>query len=392
MRFSVLALAYDGTIADEGGLDPEVQQAIREVRAHGVTVVIVTWRILDDLRQVLGDLRLVDAVVAENGAVIAFPDSGRSVILARPASEPLLQEIRQRGIAARVGACVLETAADAAHEVLDVVRQLELPLVLLFSRERLMVLPQAVSKATGLREALAVLRLSAHNAIGIGAAENDYELLDVCEIGVAVAWGSAALAQVADVVITGTGPPAVAAYIRRVAHHQRLPAVRTPRRRVLLGVDTDDNLPIELAVMGRNVLVAGDPRSGKSWVSGLLCEQLILARYCVCVIDPEGDYRTLEALPGVRTLGGLSTPPSPAEVVHALRYPDVSVLIDLSMVPHAEKVAYLDAVLPALRACRARTGLPHHIIVDEAHYFLHGPQVTALVDLAMGGYTLVSLA
>jgi hypothetical protein len=262
MRFSVLALDYDGTIAHEAVLDPEVRQAIREVRAHGMTVVLVTGRILDNLRQVMGALRLVDAVVAENGAVIAFPASGRSVVLARPASEPLLQELRRRGIEARAGACVIETAADAAHDVLDVVRQLELPLVLLFNRGRLMVLPQAVSKATGLREALAVLRRSTHNAIGIGDA----------------------------------GPPAVAAYIRRVARNQRLPAIRATRHRLLLGVDTDDDLPNELAMMERNVLVAGDPRSGKSWVAGLLCEQLILARYCVCVIDPEGDYRTLEAL------------------------------------------------------------------------------------------------
>jgi hydroxymethylpyrimidine pyrophosphatase-like HAD family hydrolase len=203
MRFSVLALDYDGTIAHEGVLDPEVRQAIREARAHSMTVVLVTGRILDHLRQVMGDLHLVDAVVAENGAVIAFPASGRSMVLARPASEPLLQELRRRGIAARAGACVIETAADAAHEVLDVVRHLELPLVLLFNHGRLMVLPQAVSKATGLREALAVRRLSTHNAIGIGDAENDHELLDVCEIGVAVAWSSAALAQVADVVITG---------------------------------------------------------------------------------------------------------------------------------------------------------------------------------------------
>jgi hypothetical protein len=68
MRFSVLALAYDGTIADQGVLDPEVRQAIRAARAHSVTVVNVTGRSLDDLRQVLGDLRLVDAVVAENAA------------------------------------------------------------------------------------------------------------------------------------------------------------------------------------------------------------------------------------------------------------------------------------------------------------------------------------
>jgi hypothetical protein len=285
---------------------------------------------------------------------------------------------------------VIETAADHAGDVLDAVRTLELPLVLLFNRGRLMVLPQAVSKATGLREALSVLRLSTHNAIGIGDGENDHELLAVCEIGVAVAWGTAALIGAADVVIEGTGPQAVAAYIRRIARDRRLPTVRGHRRRLLLGVDTDDDQRIELAMTGRNVLVAGDPRSGKSWVAGLLCEQLMLARYCICIIDPEGDYRTLEALPGVRMLGGPSTPPSPAEVVHALRYPDVSVIVDLSAVSHADKVGYLGAILPALRTWRERTGLPHGILVDEAHYFLHGPQVEEMVDLDMGGYTLVT--
>jgi hydroxymethylpyrimidine pyrophosphatase-like HAD family hydrolase len=35
MRFSILALAYDGTIADQGVLDPEVRQAIRAARGEG---------------------------------------------------------------------------------------------------------------------------------------------------------------------------------------------------------------------------------------------------------------------------------------------------------------------------------------------------------------------
>lgn len=94
MRFSVLALDYDGTIAQDGLLDPEVRQAIHEARAHGVTVVLVTGRILDDLRQVMGDLRPVDAVVAENGAVMGFPASGRSVVLTHPAAEGMLTELR----------------------------------------------------------------------------------------------------------------------------------------------------------------------------------------------------------------------------------------------------------------------------------------------------------
>ena len=49
--------------------------------------------------------------------------------------------------------------------------------------------------------------------------------------------------------------------------------------------------------------LTGDAKSGKSWVAGLLCEQLILHGYCVCAIDPEGDYSSLEGLPGVTVLG-----------------------------------------------------------------------------------------
>jgi hypothetical protein len=48
----------------------------------------------------------------------------------------------------------------------------------------------------------------------------------------------------------------------------------------------EDGREFSIAVRGRNVLVTGDAKSGKSWVAGLLCEQLILHGYCVCAIDP----------------------------------------------------------------------------------------------------------
>jgi hypothetical protein len=46
-------------------------------------------------------------------------------------------------------------------------------------------------------------------------------------------------------------------------------------------------------VLDPDVLVAGDAMSGKPWVTGLLCEQLILCGYCLCILDPEGDYTSL---------------------------------------------------------------------------------------------------
>ncbi len=122
----------------------------------------------------------------------------------------------------------------------------------------------------------------------------------------------------------------------------------------------------------------------------MLCEQLILHGYCVCVIDPEGDYGTLEGLPGVTVLGREDPPPAPRELLGALRYPDRSVVIDLSHRPQDERLEYTRAVLPALNVLRRRTGLPHRILLDEAHYYLHDSDAEQLLDLERNGYIVVT--
>jgi hypothetical protein len=251
-----------------------------------------------------------------------------------------------------------------------------------------MVLPQAISKATGLRHALRAMRLSEHNALAIGDAENDHQLLEACEVGVAVGWGSEALKRTADAVIEGNGPEAVADYIRQAARQLKLSPQRTGRQ-LLLGTN-EKGQPLSLAVRSRNVLVAGDSQTGKSWVAGLLCEHLILQHYCVCVIDPEGDYRTLESLPGVIVLGGEDPPPQARDITRALRYPDVSLVLDLSRMRLRQKRDYVTSLLLLLKEMRREAGLPHRIIVDEAHYFLHDADVIRLLDLELAGYTLIT--
>ena len=201
--------------------------------------------------------------------------------------------------------------------------------------------------------------------------------------------GQQVLQASADEVLPGDGPSAVAGYIRKAAKEMRLPPERIDRTRLVLGT-TEDGHPLALAMRGRNVVIAGDPRSGKSWVAGLMCEQLILQGYNMCVIDAEGDYRTLESLPGVVVFGGDNPPPELPDLSRVLRHPYMSVVLDLSHVPYREKVDYLNTLLPMLASLRRTTGLPHRIVVDEAHYFLHEPNVRELLDLDLGAYTLVT--
>jgi hydroxymethylpyrimidine pyrophosphatase-like HAD family hydrolase len=389
MKLSVLALDYDGTFTRDDHPNASVLAAVAEARRRNVTVILVTGRILDDLRRVAGNLHFVDAVVAENGAILHFPGTGHTTILAPPVPQAFVARLGELAIPFRAGQCLIDADANSAHRILDVVRDLELPIVLSFNRSRVMAMAQGVSKATGLGAALTVLRTSARNTVAIGDAENDHELLRFAEVGVAVEWGSRSLQAAADFVITGNDPSAVAEFIERTAASGRLPIPARARRRLLIG-HTEDDREFSLSVRGRNVLIVGETNSGKSWLAGLLCERLILHGYSLCVIDPEGDYRTLDALPGVRVLGGEDPPPAPRALLHALRYPDRSVVIDLSGLEHDAKLAYIRSVLPVLNVVRRRTGTPHRIVVDEGHYFLRDAISRGLLDLEFNGYTVVT--
>ncbi len=387
MRLRVIATDYDGTIARDGVLSHSVRQAIGDARSRGVLVVIVTGRILSELRNVAGCLDFVDGVVAENGAVIALPN-GHTTVLGRTPPMSLLSRLTERGIDFKVGRCVVEMEAEFADVAISLIRELELPLSITFNRGRMMLLPPSISKSGGLRELLDALGASVHNAIGIGDAENDHELLGICEHGVAVSWGSSRLKEMANDVIEGDGPEAVGRYIDEVSADFRLPDGATGHRKLILE-EIEGQRPLEISIRGRNVLVAGDTRSGKSWLTGLLVEQQILQGYTIYVFDPEGDYSSLASLPNTVMLGGGRYLPYDEDLTMLLAQ-GLSVVLDLSHLDHHQKIEYVRHHLPLVNRHRRERGFPHRILLDECHYLLSGPENENLLDGELDGYTLVT--
>jgi hydroxymethylpyrimidine pyrophosphatase-like HAD family hydrolase len=389
LNLRILALDFDGTIAVEDRLDRDSAEAIREARAAGLLVVLVTGRRLAELDALVLEPDLFDAIVGENGAVLRFLAEPSPIVLGRAPDPELLFELERSGIQHRHGQCVIEAEADTAPRVQHAIHLLGLPLGISFNHGRLMVLPHGITKGTGLNEALWRLRASAHNALAIGDGENDHPLLEACEFGAAVAWGHESLKRAADHVIAGDGPSAVARYIRSLLPARRIPQALSPRRSVRLGM-REDGGPLDLALRGRNMLIGGDPRSGKSWVAGLVCEQLILQRYSVCILDPEGDYACLESLPGV-ILHPLDSDDAPlSSLERLLTHPDLSVVVDLSAAAPTIKPAAVRRVLRLLNRVRRKIGLPHRIVIDEAHYFFGRLNDPELFDRELGGHLLVT--
>ena len=95
-----------------------------------------------------------------------------------------------------------------------------------------------------------------------------------------------------------------------------------------------------------------------------IIERLIDAGYQVCVIDPEGDYQTMK---DALMLGASENGPKPEEILNALENSERSVVANLIAVPHEHRPAFFATLLTRIRDLRSQTGLPHWIIVDEAH-------------------------
>ena len=388
MKPRVLALDFDGTIAENDTIDADVAAAIREGRDTGLLTVLVTGRTLSDLDARLSGPALFDAIVAENGAVLRLPHVP-PITLSRGPDLRFLAALDRHRIPHPRGECVVDADASVAPQIIEIIRRLELPLAITFNLGRLMVLPHGVDKASGLQEALWRLRASVHNAIAVGNAQNDHEMLEACEIGAAVAWGSEALRRSADEIVPGEGPGAVARYIRELLALARIPPERMGRRQVRLGTSSTGE-PVDLAIRGRNLLVGGDPKSGKSWMAGSLCEQLILQRYALCVLDPEGDYACLEALPGVLVYPVDGPDMSFIFLERLMAQPDLSLVLDLSAAPPGDKPLLVSRLLRTVNRLRREIGVPHRVVVDEAHYFLNRLDDPLLFDLELGGYLLVT--
>ncbi len=373
MIVHVFACDYDGTIAAFGQVAGATAHSLARVRESGRKLLLVTGRMLPDLRSVCPDAdRMFDAVVAENGAVLYFPGSRETKVLGDPPEEALLEALRQRRVRFDVGTSIIATDEPFAEAAVAAIRQTGVERTLVFNKGALMLLPGGITKGTGLEAALAALELSAHNTVCIGDAENDHVFLAMSECGVAVANAIPALKERADHVTRAADGQGVIEFIDEHLVNDCVDLIpRLPRHRLPIG-ETAEGEPVALPAHGTRLLIVGPSGSGKTTLTGALIERIVDTGRSTLLIDPEGDYQTLSDLESVVVLGGTGERalPTPDEVHQLLRRPTSSLVLNLSAMTRAEKVGYTTKVLGVVAAVRSTSGVPHWVILDEAHQVL----------------------
>ena len=364
MRYHLLATDYDGTLAHGGAVSERTLDALKRLLGSGRRLVMVTGRELPDLQKAFSHLDLFELVVAENGALLYRPSSKTTKRLAAPPPPEFVDELRERGVAPMsVGEVVVATWEPHSQAVLDAIRDRGLELQVIFNKGAVMVLPTGVNKASGLTAALAELKMSPHNAVGVGDAENDHSFMKLCEASAAVANALPAVKQTADVVTESDHGDGVVELVDRMLEDDLASVAVGPR----LEFGDDEVGEVGLEPYGGCVLICGASASGKSTVAKRLVESLREQSYQFCLVDPEGDY---ENLTGAVVVGKPNAAPPLDEALQLLEDVGVNGVVCLTGVRISDRPKYFVDLFSRLLQMRVRYGRPHWLVLDEAHHLM----------------------
>jgi hydroxymethylpyrimidine pyrophosphatase-like HAD family hydrolase len=367
MRYTAIALDFDGTIAHDSVVPEHVVDGLKRLKETGRRLILDTGRELPELLSIFPPITLFDRVVAENGALLYRPESGEKKELGEPPPAELVRLLRERGVPLSVGDSIIATVEPHETVVLQTIRELGLERPVIFNKGAVMILPPGVNKASGLTVALHELGMSARNLVAAGDAENDHALLEMAEYSVAVSNAIPTLKAAADRVTEGARGDGILEVIADLIENDLANAPPKKARRTLaIGKDLA-GAAVTMSVANTSALVTGRHKTGKSALVRGMLERLCAAGYQFCVIDGRGEYLDFE--PAV-VFGTTDHKPDTLEIFTALEKPEVQAVVCLAAVPPRERPAFFDAFLLGLRALREKTGRPHWLVVDEAQELL----------------------
>jgi HAD superfamily hydrolase (TIGR01484 family) len=366
MRYRVLATDYDGTLAHNGKVSDSTLESLREFIATGRQAVLVTGRELPDLKSVFSELNLFRWVIAENGGLIYEPSTTKEIVVGPQACQKLVELLRERGVSPSVGQSIIATWSPYEQIVLRSIHDLGLEMQVIFNKGAVMVLPTGVNKASGLQTVLEMMKLSRHNVVGVGDAENDHSFLQMVEFSAATANALPSLHEIVDLVLPHSHGQGVEFLIDQILADDLYSYKRTIKRHsLLIGNAGDDEASIPS--YGGPLLICGPSGSGKSTLLNRLVDAIQEQGFQFCLIDPEGDYESFE---GAVVLGSPNNAPHIEEALHVLEQPDASLVLCLTGIPIPERPAFFGEFQAGLTQLRSQFGRPHWLLLDEAHHLI----------------------
>jgi len=216
-----IATDLDGTLTDERQrISLNAIEAMRQVEARGIPVVLATGNVLPITRAVSVYMGTSAPVVAENGGIVHWPTKGRTKVLAdrKRCDEALRHLQREMDVKPvftdpwRVTEVALEPDADVKkiEELLA-----DWDLLIEATGFAVHISNPGINKLEGVRIACSWMDISLGDVMAIGDSANDLSMIEGCGVGVAVANASPQVKASADHVTHNKGGDGVVEALQR---------------------------------------------------------------------------------------------------------------------------------------------------------------------------------
>ncbi len=215
-KIEAIACDYDRTLTDESlVLSENAVASLKSAKDNGIKVFIASGRRLPFLVDVTAGRGFVDAIIAENGAVIYDPADGAKVLLGEG-----LEELKSAFVGVdfvEVEEVIVATTLPYLEDVKEIIRRNGLSVDIELNRNDVMIMPKGIDKGSGIAKAAEIYGINRENLACIGDAENDLKMFGVAGVKVAVANALDALKDEADIVCSEPYGDGVKEFVRSLA-------------------------------------------------------------------------------------------------------------------------------------------------------------------------------
>ncbi len=215
-KIEAIACDYDRTLTDESlVLSENAVASLKSAKDNGIKVFIASGRRLPFLVDVTAGRGFVDAIIAENGAVIYDPVNGAKVLLGEG-----LEELKSAFVGVdfvEVEEVIVATTLPYLEDVKEIIRRNGLSVDIELNRNDVMIMPKGIDKGSGIAKAAEIYGINRENLACIGDAENDLKMFGVAGVKVAVANALDALKDEADIVCSEPYGDGVKEFVRSLA-------------------------------------------------------------------------------------------------------------------------------------------------------------------------------
>ncbi len=192
---------YDRTVTNTPG-EAIPEKLIKELKSLKKKLILVTGRESGYVKDLCKKYPIWHCVVAENGAVIYFPKTSKTIRIDSEHVNEARELIKEKGIEADFGDVIISCPAEQTKKIKNVLGKLNRRLNFRLNVDKLMILPKEVDKGKGLAVALSYLNIKQEKTVIVGDGENDVDMFNVQGFKVALANAHPKLKKLANQITT----------------------------------------------------------------------------------------------------------------------------------------------------------------------------------------------